>query len=58
MLVTFMERPLTYTPVRVDEQAGWKLPYHYKALPSSGTVVVVDPEGVTRPVSRKRVTKH
>jgi hypothetical protein len=53
-----MERPLQYTMVKVDGKAGYKLPYHFGALPSSGRVVVIDPAGVTRSVSRKSITKH
>ena len=53
-----MERPITYTPVRRDGEPGWKLPYHYGAVPSSGNVVVIDPAGKTKLVSRKSLTKH
>lgn len=53
-----MERPLQYAMVRVDGKAGYKLPYPYGVLPSSGKVVVVSPEGVTQSVSRKSITKH
>jgi hypothetical protein len=53
-----MDRPSSYTFVKVDGRPGWKLPYHYGALPSSGKVAVIDPAGVTRPVSRKSITKH
>jgi hypothetical protein len=51
-----MERPTSYTMVKHDGQSGWKLPYAYKVLPSSGGVVVIDPAGVTRLVSRKSLT--
>jgi len=53
-----MERPHEYTMVRCDGKSGYKLPYPFGALPSSGNVVVVDPAGVTRLVSRKSLTKH
>jgi hypothetical protein len=53
-----MERPLSYTPVKCDGKSGWKLPYPYGVLPSSGSVVAVDPAGVTRLISRKLITKH
>jgi hypothetical protein len=53
-----MERPEHYTMVRCDGQPGWKLPYPFGAMPSSGRVVLVDPSGVTRLVSRKSITKH
>lgn len=53
-----MERPVQYTMVRVDGKAGYKLPYAYGVLPSSGKVVVIDPAGVTRSVSRKSISKH
>ena len=51
-----MERPHDYTMVRHDGQPGWKLPYPYKLLPSGGHVVAIDPDGVTRLVSRKTLT--
>jgi hypothetical protein len=51
-----MERPHDYTMVRHDGQLGWKLPYPYKLLPSGGRVVVIDPSGITRLVSRKALT--
>jgi hypothetical protein len=53
-----MERPRDYTMVKHNGQTGWKLPYSYKLLPSGGRVVVVDPEGITRLVSRKALTLH
>lgn len=53
-----MERPTSYTFVKCDGQSGWKLPYNFKLLPSSGRVVVIDPGGVTRLVSRKSLTLH
>lgn len=53
-----MERPDTYTHVKCDGQSGWKLPHSYKVLPSGGRVVVIDPAGVTRLVSRKSLTLH
>jgi len=53
-----MERPLSYTHIRVAGQPGYKLPYPYALLPSSGRVVVVDPQGVSRLVDRKSLTKH
>ena len=51
-----MERPRDYTMVRHDGQPGWKLPHSYKLLPSGGRVVVIDPSGTTRLVSRKALT--
>ncbi len=53
-----MERPQVYTMIRCDGQPGWKLPYAFGVLPSSGRVAVIDPAGVTRLVSRKSITKH
>lgn len=53
-----MERPFGYTTVKCDGRPGYKLPYSYKLLPSSGRVVVIDPAGVTQLVSRKSLTKH
>ena len=53
-----MERPFTYTPIRVDGVVGYKLPYSYKLLPSGGRVVVVAPNGESKLVSRKTITKH
>jgi hypothetical protein len=52
-----MERPNTYTPVKCDGRPGYKLPYNYKLLPSSGNVVVIDPKGVTRLVSCKSLSR-
>jgi hypothetical protein len=55
-----MERPREFTMVRHNGEIGWKLPYSYKLLPSSATagVVVVDPKGITRLVSRKALALH
>jgi hypothetical protein len=53
-----MERPREFTMVRHNGEIGWKLPYSYKLLPSSGRVVVVDPKGITRLVSRKALALH
>lgn len=53
-----MERLFTYTPIRVDGVVGYKLPYSYKLLPSGGRVVVVAPNGESKLVSRKTITRH
>lgn len=47
-----------WTHIKCDGQPGWKLPYAFALLPSSGRVVVIDPAGVTRLVNRKSITKH
>jgi len=51
-----MEKTFSYTMVRHDGEPGWKLPYSYKLLPSSGRVTVIDPQGITRLVSRKALS--
>ncbi len=53
-----MERPNDYTMIKHNGEPGWKLPYAYKLLPSGGRVVVVDPKGVSRLVSRKSLALH
>lgn len=53
-----MERPSSYTMVKCDGVSGYKLPYSFKLLPSSGRVVVIDPKGVSQLVSRKSLTLH
>lgn len=49
---------MSYTMVKCDGRPGYKLPYSYKLLPSGGRVVVIDPAGVTRLVSRKSLSLH
>jgi hypothetical protein len=53
-----MERPMQYTMVKCDGKPGYKLPYPFGALPSSGRVVVIDPQGISRLVSRKSLVKY
>jgi hypothetical protein len=50
------KRPNTYEFVRHDGQRGWRIPYPYCALPSSGRCVAIDPAGVTHLVNRKSLT--
>jgi hypothetical protein len=52
-----MDRPISYTAVKHNGETGWKLPYAFGVLPSSGRVIAIDPNGVTRLVSRKLLAR-